>query len=42
MTVGNAMSYYEGEGNWTFPWSGGKLTFTLDTNAGTMTVKAAE
>lgn len=42
MTVGNAMSYYEGEGNWTFPWTGGKLTFTLDTNAGTMTVTAAE
>lgn len=42
MTLGSAYNCVEGEGCWTFPWSGGKLTFTLDTNAGTMTVTAAE
>ncbi len=42
MTLGTAYNYVEGEGCWTFPWDGGMLTFTLDTNAGTMTVKAAE
>lgn len=42
MTLGSAYNCVEGEGCWTFPWDGGKLTFTLDTVAGTMTVTAAE
>lgn len=42
MTLGSAYNCVEGEGCWTFPWAGGKLSFTLDTNAGTMTVTAAE
>jgi hypothetical protein len=43
LTFGTASSYTAGEGCWVVPgWAGGKLTFTLDTNNGTMTVVSAE
>jgi hypothetical protein len=43
LTFGTAAGYVEGEGCWVVPgWAGGKLTFTLDTNNGTMTVVSAE
>lgn len=42
MTLGTPYSYEMGEGCWTFGWTGGPLTFTLDTTTGKMTVTAAE
>ncbi|MDE6169780.1 MAG: SusE domain-containing protein [Duncaniella sp.] len=41
MTLGDAYEFVTGEGNWTFPWTGGELVFTLDTKAGTMIVTPA-
>lgn len=44
MTLGEAYQCVTGEGCWTFNWTGGALTFTLDTTVepATLTVKAAE
>lgn len=44
MTLGDAYKCVTGEGCWTFNWTGGELTFTLDTTVepATLTVKAAE
>ncbi len=41
MTVGQAYNYVTGQGCWYVNWTGGELTFTLDTKAGTMTVTSA-
>ncbi|MCM1076527.1 MAG: SusE domain-containing protein [Bacteroides sp.] len=43
MTLGDAYKCVTGEGVWMFNWTGGKLTFTLDTTTdpATITVKAA-
>ncbi len=38
VTLSQAYEYVTGEGCWHFNWTGGEVTFTLDTKTGTMTV----
>lgn len=38
ITLSQAYEYVTGEGCWHFNWTGGEVTFTLDTKTGTMTV----
>ncbi len=42
IAFGTALNYAEGEGCWVFNADGTSVTFTLDTNAGTMAIAKAE